>query len=414
MNVLFLVKFYEPFDRGGSEWSTHDLAKLLVKKGHKVTILTPNYGAKAHQVTGGIKIERFPFLRKLKNPKAEITPWWTNNIFWFAYTSLLCIWYVIKEKFDVIHVHSNEFLPAAVITQLVTKKPAVATFRDYQVICNFGFCLWHNSKACNFKEYLESDFKFFYENYIENKNIAKYLILYLAAIRSRIITKILFYFVAQIKYKVAVSKHLAEIFKANDITKMAVIRNPVLLSAPPAKAKNGIVYIGKFSKGKGPDLLMEAVPQIIKKFPDAKFKFVGSGNLGAFLKKRARVLQIKDKVVFTGRVDHARALSIVRHAELVVVPSIWPEPLPRSVIETILAGTPVVATNVGGIGEILENKSYGILADPTISGLKIAVIKGFKTKEYLQANILKDLKALRRHFSEESVNKYLEIYQKAQ
>ena len=63
MKILFLVKFYMPFDRGGSEWSTHDLAKLLTARGHKVTILTPNYGAKKEERLDGIAVKRFPFFK---------------------------------------------------------------------------------------------------------------------------------------------------------------------------------------------------------------------------------------------------------------------------------------------------------------------------------------------------------------
>lgn len=413
MNILFLVKFYEPFDRGGSEWSTHDLAKLLVSRRHKVTILTPNYGAKREEMRDGITIKRFPFLKKLKNPKAEITPWWTNNIFWFLYTSIICILQVRREKFDVIHIHSNEFLPAAVVVGSITKKPTVATFRDYQAICSFGFCLWYKKKSCNLKEYLTDDFKFFYENYVQGKNPAKYAVLYVAAIRSWVMTKILFYFATKIKHKIAVSEQLSAIFKANGIKKMRIIHNPVIVHASTRKPKYEIAYIGKFSKGKGVDLLMDLIPEIAHRFSALKFKFVGAGVLEKYLKEKTQMHKLQGKVIFTGRVSHNKAMNIASESSLVVVPSIWPEPLPRSVIETILAGTPVVATKVGGIEEIVKNNIYGILALPNGKSLKTAIIKAMAKRDIYRRNITEDLKSLKDHFSNEAVQKYLEIYETA-
>ena len=411
MNILFLVKFYEPFDRGGSEWSTHDLAKLLTARGHKVTILTPNYGAKKEEMLDGIVVKRFSFLKKLKNPKSEITPWWTNNIFWFLYTSLICTLLVKREKFDVIHAHSNEFLPATVIAGALTQKVTVATFRDYQSICSFGFCLWQRQKACNLLKYLTGDFKFFYDNYILDKNIAKFFILYLAAVRSWFVTKIIYFFAGKIKHKVAVSQQLARIFRANGIKDMSVIHNVVIVNTFSKKPKDEITYIGKFSKGKGVDILVELIPQIVEKFPHLKFEFVGSGVLEKFLNENVKNQKLQDKVVFTGRVSHERAIQFAAESSLVVVPSIWPEPLPRSAIETILAGTPVVATDVGGIKEVIKNNVYGKLAQPNKNSLRTALIRALAKRDNYRRNIAKDLKILKEHFSNQSVEKYIEIYQ---
>ena len=411
MNILFLVKFYEPFDRGGSEWSTHDLAKLLIERGHKVTIYTPNYGAKKEEILDGIVIKRFHFFKKLKNPKSEITPWWTNNIVWFIYTTIICTLLVKRENFDVIHAHSNEFLPATVIAGALTKTQTVATFRDYQSICSFGFCLWQRQKACDLLKYLTYEFKFFYDNYVFNKNIVKFSILYLAAIRSWLMTKIIFFFAARIEHKVAVSKQLAKIFRANGITKMMTIHNAVIVNTFSKNPKDEIVYIGKFSKGKGVDLLMDLVEEIALKFPNLNFRFIGSGVLGMKLLEKVKNQKLESKVIFTGRVDHRLAINFAAEASLVIVPSIWPEPLPRSAIEAILAGTPVVATKVGGIEEVIKNNIYGVLVNPDKNSLKAAIIRAFEKRDTYKRNIANDLKTLKEHFSNDSVQKYLEVYQ---
>lgn len=413
MNILFLVKFYQPFDRGGSEWSTHDLAKLLSQKGHNVTVLTPNYGsAGKKEIIEGISICRMPFFKKLKNPKDQLAPWWTNNIFWFALTILFCLWFVAKQKFDIIHIHSNEFLPAGVITALLTAKPTVATFRDYQIICNLGFCLWRSPKACNWYQYLKNDFSFFYENYVLAKRPYKFLLLTVAALRARISQKLLYFFAKRVDYKIVVSQKVADVFKANGIPSSKVIHNPVIVSHRASKPTNDIIYIGRFSKGKGLDLYFDLIPKISKKIPNAQFKLIGSGYLKEELTKKIPP-SLANKILFTGQLTHDQVLKIVAKAALVVVPSIWPEPLPRTAIEAILLQTPVVATNVGGIAEVIANNRYGILVNPTSASLTTAIIKGFQRKEWLAKNIQKDLSILKRHFSSKIQEEYLKIYQQA-
>lgn len=414
MKLLFLVKFYSPFDRGGSEWSTHDLAKLLVERGHKVTVLTPNYGAKKEETLDGIIVKRFPFLKKLKNPKAEITPWWTNNIVWFLYTSLICTLLVKREKFDVIHVHSNEFLPATVIAGALTQTKTIATFRDYHIICSLGFCLWHKDEACSFSDFLKKDFEFFYQNYVNKKNILIYVLLKVAAVRARIMQKILYFFARRIIFQIAVSQKLSQIFKANGFKQLKVIHNPVIISAKLSKnTSSGIVFVGRLSKGKGVDMLLDAFLQISHKLPNVKLKIIGSGVLLQKLEQKIKISSTGSRVILTGQLSHNQVLAQIKKAALVVVPSIWPEPLPRSVIESLLLGIPVVATKRGGIAEIVINNRYGILASPNKKSLADATITAYKKRDLLHQNILKDLSYLRHHFSEEVANAYIQLYEKS-
>lgn len=415
MNILFLVKFFIPFDRGGSEWSTYDLATLLSQKGYKVTIITLNFGNTPQQTINGIKIIRMPFPIKLKNPKDSLAPFWTNNIIWFIYSTFFCFYLSLKNKYQILHVQNNEFIPAAVITSKILRRPVVATFRDYQSICPLGFCLWKTNKACNFKNYLREDFEFFYENYVEDKKNIKYNLLKLATIRSKIMQKFIYFFAKRVDYKIGVSKKVAEIFEENGISNLQVIHNVVdIRLKPSAKSGDQIVYVGRLSKGKGVDLICECLPEIFEKIPHAFLKIIGSGYLGPILTKTIEKYNLKSKVVPSGQLPHDAVLKLIRDASLVIVPSLWPEPLPRAAIEAIVLGTPVVATNVGGIGEIVITNRYGILTEPTKESLKLAIINGFYQKDRFKKNILRDLAKIRKHFSNDCILAYEKIYQNAQ
>lgn len=414
MNILFLAKFYTPFDRGGSEWSIHDLAYLLTKDGHKVTIITPNYGAKSEEEIDGPNIIRIPFPIKFKNTKGSIAPFWTSNIIWFIYTAIFCLYLAIKNHCEIIHVQNNEFLPAGVISAKLSGKKTVATFRDYQTVCNLGFCLWHKNRSCSLEEYLQNDFKFFFDNYVTNKNIFKYYLLKIAVLRAWVMQKILYFFANHIDYKIAVSQKVKTIFETNGINNLKVIHNPVIITNKLSNSyTNKITYIGKLSKGKGVDIFIEAIPKIASTFSGVSFEIIGSGYLKGKLVDFVRLANLKPKVKFVGHLSHDEALKRVSKAALVVVPSAWPEPLPRSVIETILSGTPVVATNVGGISEIIRNDYYGILASPRKNDLEKAIIEGFNKKDEFRKNIRIDINKLKNHFSKEVLISYEGLYEEA-
>lgn len=414
MKILFLVKFYYPFDRGGSEWSTRDLAKLLKKSGHEVIIVTPNYGSLNTEKIDNILIQRMPFPIKLKTPKSKIAPYWTNNIVWFIYSSIIVLIFCIRHKIDIVHVHSNEFIPATVITKIIIKKPSVVTFRDYQSLCSLGFCLWYRDKTCKVVEFITGDFRFFYKNYITDKNPVKLLLLFAAALRAMVMQKIIYYFAKKIDYKITVSKKVAQIFKTNGIKDTKVIHNPVLITTNTTNNySKEILYVGKFSKGKGVDILMSLMGELIKLIPDAEFKFIGSGYLEKEFKKQIAADKMKLRLKLMGHVFHDEVLKEIKKAGIVIVPSVWQEPLPRSAIEAVESGTPVVATNVGGIPEIVKNGIYGLVANPEKESIKKAIITGYRNKERYRENIKRDLLKIRHHFSQEVLEKYLEIYMRA-
>lgn len=411
MKILFLVKFYPPFDRGGSEWSTHDLAYLLSQKNHEVSILTPNYGTKKFQKTKEARIFRFPFLIKLKQNYHQPAPWWTNNLIWILLSTYYCFKYIVQNNIDIIHVHSNEFIPAAVIVGKLTHKPVIATLRDYQVICNLGFCLWHKNKGCSISQYFKDDVGFFFKNYSQSSNSLSKALIFLALLRAKIYQKILKYFAQKVDYKIAVSQKVREIFTANGFKNVHVINNPIITPKfVKVKRKNTIIYVGKLSKGKGVDLLFKSLPQVFPNITASQIEIVGSGHLLQILKAMAKTAGLTGKIKFVGQVNHEEVIKKISSSSLTVVPSVWPEPLPRAIIESILCQTPVVATNVGGNSEIIKNNFYGKICEPEKTRLARAIITAWEKRGKFKQNIIDDTKLLKDRYSKDVYESYRQIY----
>lgn len=409
MKILYLVKYFEPYDRGGSEWSTFNLASEIAKLGFEVTIATPNYGqAKSEDTIGKVKIKRFPFFIKLGNPKAKIAPYWTSNFIWFLYTTFYLSYLIFKYKYDFIHIQNNEFIPAGVIVGKIFSKKTLITFRDYQALCPHSFCLWDGRKACNLSDF-GKDVEFFYRNY-SKQNILSKVIVSLSSYRALFWTKVIFYFAKRADIKIAVSRYVEDIFRLNGICDMTSINNVVLVDTQKASVNgHSIVYVGKLSKGKGVDVLMDALKLLFKESRNS-ITFVGSGTYMKDLKLVVGNSNLKRRVNFLGQIPHREVLRIIRSASLLVAPSSWPEPLPRSVVESLLLGTPVVATRVGGISEIVDGK-YGILVDKNNpQQLKRAIESILRKLPKYRSSLRKDKKFLVSKFSTVPALKYAKLY----
>ncbi len=109
------------------------------------------------------------------------------------------------------------------------------------------------------------------------------------------------------------------------------------------------------------DVLINAAPQILARFPDAHFLIAGDGTCRESLVALAGQLGITDRVTFLGHRDDVPA--VLAQADMFVLPS-RSEALPNSVIEAMASGLPVVASRVGGIPELVDDGKTGYLVPP--------------------------------------------------
>jgi len=130
---------------------------------------------------------------------------------------------------------------------------------------------------------------------------------------------------------------------------------------PPRRDIRRIVMVANLRAEKGHDTLLAAAPRILARYPDATFTFVGEGPRREPLETLVRALGITDRVHFMGESrDVAPILS--RH-DLFVLPS-RSEACPNALIEAMASALPVVATDVGGIPEVVRPGVNGQLVRP--------------------------------------------------
>lgn len=133
----------------------------------------------------------------------------------------------------------------------------------------------------------------------------------------------------------------------------------------PAKTRGRrpvrFAFVGRLIQNKGPQYLIEAVPQLLAIAPEAEIWFVGDGPLRVWLENRAGELGLTGRVSFFG--TRADVPELLRQCDVFIRPSLM-EGMPLTVLEAMATGLPVIATPVGGTAEIVEHEVTGLLVDP--------------------------------------------------
>ena len=119
--------------------------------------------------------------------------------------------------------------------------------------------------------------------------------------------------------------------------------------------------VARLEPEKGHRTLVDAWPEVLALIPDAWLLIVGEGSERNALEAEAVSLGIESRVMFTGRRDDVPAVTAA--LDIAVLPS-YREAQGLSVLEAMALGRPVVASNVGGIPEMIEDGVTGLLVPP--------------------------------------------------
>jgi glycosyltransferase involved in cell wall biosynthesis len=145
----------------------------------------------------------------------------------------------------------------------------------------------------------------------------------------------------------------------------------------------------------GHKIVIEAVAILRNRYPGVKLLIAGDGPYRAFLEEIVAELGLQSHVVFCGNLENPSALFAV--ADLYVHMALN-EGSPLSIIEAMMAGSPIIAANRGGIPEIIKDGNTGILIEPTAMNLAESMIElladdekrarlGENAREYARANL---------------------------
>lgn len=145
-----------------------------------------------------------------------------------------------------------------------------------------------------------------------------------------------------------------------------------------------ILYVGRLSRSKGPDRLIAAFPNVLRRFPNANLVLVGGRWFGVdepdeYVRELWQSAEpVREHIFFTGYVPHNKLNRYFAAADVFVCTSQWDEPLARVHYEAMASGLPVITTDRGGNAEIVQTGVQGIVLeewdDPVVFAANILSI----------------------------------------
>ena len=167
--------------------------------------------------------------------------------------------------------------------------------------------------------------------------------------------------------------------------------------------------VGRLEPIKGHSVLIEAFARVAQELSNAKLMMIGDGELREELEGLARGLNVSARVIFAGWREEVGEL--LRLMDVFVLPS-HNEGMGKALVEAMYAGLPSIASNVGGIPEVVENNRQGVLVSPgssdSLAREMIALAKNDEKRRRLGASA--SIKA-RRFSAVEMVKKIQELYE---
>ncbi len=152
------------------------------------------------------------------------------------------------------------------------------------------------------------------------------------------------------------------------------------LSDPPMA-----FFAGRLVVEKGVDVLLRAFAQTVTRMPEARLTISGDGPEREALGALATELGIGDRVNFAGMLDQRSMEQLAESAWVQVVCSRWAEPFGLVAVEAMMRGTAVIATNRGGLRDIVEGTGGGLLVGPADVGALSAALDAVLTdREYAE------------------------------
>ena len=321
------------FDRyycGGSEVAAYSLAIDIARRGNDVSVFTTSIDSKDFiEKYESITIYRYGTKFQMLN----------RNI---SFSMLLK---PVKHDIDIIHLHATASpinLLSALLYAKKKKKPMVLTY--------------HGDVNVNLNEFIYRLAVHFYDKLVEK------LLLHADVI------------ISPSEYYIEESRFLR---KYRD--KIVVIPNGINVkdfdigySREECREKLGlpidkniILFVGVLHPHKGPDILLKAMPKILKSIPNTKLVFVGRGGMREELKRLSKKLGVDKHIKFTGFVEEILKPFYYKAADVFCLPSTTShESFGIVNLEAMACGVPIVASKIGGIPDVVKDGENGLLAPP--------------------------------------------------
>ncbi|MBX6361783.1 MAG: glycosyltransferase family 4 protein [Acidobacterium ailaaui] len=344
MKILLVNVLYYPLTVGGAEITIQNLAQGLLDRGHIVNVLTFTDKRQIEENIDGIKVFRepipnvyLPYFKDKERPNILLRRLWHFIDIYNPFSKKIFENHIDKKKPDVIIFDNIQgFSPSIWNTSFSKNIPTVQVLHDLYLLCPTN--MFKNNQVC--------------KNRCSSCKIIRIPHIYLSNNLTAIVGVSKFILNKYLSYGYFKKVHFKEVIYNSRRDGKAVKKS--------IRQYDGNIhfgFIGNIAPNKGIEILLKAYLKI--KSNNTKIFIAGSGEINY-----VKYLQdkYKDKsIVWLGWVQRNHFFEMI---DFTIVPSIWYEPLGMVVIESFSYGVPVIASNIGGIPEMIKEGENGLLFEP--------------------------------------------------
>lgn len=187
------------------------------------------------------------------------------------------------------------------------------------------------------------------------------------SIKSKFLKFFLFWFVKRKFINISLSRDMTQVLlSTGKFNNLVIIPNPIdeiFFKSTPNDDEKILGYVGRLEYIKGCDILIKSFSIVKKKFTDSKLILIGDGSEKSELFLLSRKLGIQDSVIMNGVVAYEQVPFLLSKFSLFVLPS-RSEGMPNALLQAMAMSLPVIASSVGGIPELIDDKINGLLVKP--------------------------------------------------
>ncbi len=399
MKICRIISAYSPYSFGGADIYAEKISREVVKKGDSTVIITINpERGDTYEEDKGTKIYRFHPLNVSCVHKIGKQPLFSQGLWTlldlYNYYSYYKVKQILKkEKPDIVHLHTPlDFTLSAVNAVKSLNLPLVYTLHDFYLLCRRCILLHGTGQLCTDKNirFVCRMYREFTKRIIEKADLV----------------------IAPSEFTLGMHKKYG-FFKK---TKTIVLPHGIELGRDgeyqhemdrPKKDTVDILYVGVLLKHKGADILINAFKLI--KSDTIRLHLVGSGKS----EQEFKCLAGDDKrICFYGKLPHESVQPFYKKADVVVFPSLCYETRGNVVAEAFRAGVPVIASNFGGIPELVKDNYNGFLFEPgSVENLKELLEKIIEEPQNLKTLGQNAKESIRQFEMSGYINKLIKAYQ---
>ncbi len=368
MNVLFVVHQFLPRHVAGAELYSYHLAKSLNERGHDVAIYTREFGETARPLKDddtrydglGVKTVFLGSPKGRLRALREVVLDCRDRSVYAHFED-----YLRTTKPDVVHVHHLKGLSGSLVNAVRRHNvPLVVTLHDYWFMCSTVTLLTPSMQRCTGPL---NGVKCAQCVTPSGHPLIRKGLMPLAAALAVFRTASLRRLLNSADVILAPSEFLRDQFVGHGVSPDKIRFSDYGMKVPPGSERapgraNGRLrfsFIGSIMPHKGVDVLVDAFSRVSGR--DAELRVYGDPGYApdyyASVVGRAR----NGSVRFMGKFDNGDVYRILQETDALVVPSVWCENSPLTMHEAVLAGVPVIASNIGGMAELVRRTGNGLL-----------------------------------------------------